>query len=93
MLGCRINTSPSFQLGIFLPNSIRNQRIVALHAFLVRERIPIIRGVGVPVRSGGGFFRDVEYGRDGGCEDEAFEGGVLVGGLEDGECSGDGGFD
>ena len=35
---------------------------------------------------------EVQYGA-GGCKDEAFEGGVLSGGLEDGEHPGDGGFD
>lgn len=32
---------------------------------------------------------DIYHGRDGRCEDEAFESGILPGGLEDGECSGD----
>ena len=35
---------------------------------------------------------EVEYD-GGGCEDEAFEGGALAGGLENGERPGDGGFD
>lgn len=93
MLRCRVHISPSFQLSKLLSNSIRNQWIITPHARFICYRVPIIRGIVIPIRSGTGFLRDIEYGRNGGCEDEAFEGGIFLGGLEDGERSGDGGVD
>ena len=47
----------------------------------------------IPVRLRSDRFRDIKHGRYGRCEDEAFEGWVLSGCLEDGEGSGYGGTD
>ena len=80
-----MHRGPSLQLGVLLPHPIRNQRVIGLHPFFVRDRVPIMRGVVIAVS-------EVEYD-GGGCEDEAFEGGALAGGLENGERPGDGGFD
>lgn len=97
MLRRRIHIPPRLQLRKLLPGSIRDQRTVGLHPLLVRYRVPVVRGVGrVRVGSGsgrGGVLRDVDYGGDGGGEDEPFEGWVFSGGLEDGEGAGDCGFD
>ena len=91
MLRRRVHICPSFQLGKLLSNSIHKRRIVAPQTVFVRDRIPIVRGVTI---SRSGIFRDIEHCADRGGEDEAFEGGrVLSGGLEDGERSGDGGFE
>ena len=61
MLGRRVHISPSFQLSELLRNSIRNQRVIAPQALLVRYWSPIIRGIGTPIISGSGIFRKVEY--------------------------------
>jgi len=89
----RVDISPSFQLGKLLRSSIRNHRRIGPHTLLVRYRVPIVRGVGVPVWSRTSLFRNIKHCSDGGCEDEAFEGRILSGGLEDGERSEDRGFD
>ena len=76
---------PSLQFGVLLPNPIRNQRVISLHPLSVSDRMPIICAGVIAVG-------EVKYD-GGGCENEAFEGGVLTGGLENGERPGDGGFD
>ena len=93
MLRLRIHLSPSFQFRILLPNSICNYRNIGLHALFIGYRVPIIRGVVIPVRLRSDRFRDIKHGRYGRCEDEAFEGWVISGRLEDGEGSGYGGID
>ena len=92
MLRLRTHLSPSFQLRILLPNSIRNYCKIGL-ALLVRYRVPIVCDVVIPVQLGSDRYRDVKHGRYGRCEDEAFEGWVIWGRLEGGEGSGDGGID
>ena len=84
---------PSFQLGVLLPNPIRDQRVISPHPLIIRDRIPVLCGVVIAVCFGTDWTGDVENGRDRGCEDEAFEGRILLGGLEDGERPGDCGFD
>jgi len=91
MLRRRIHVSPSFQLGELLSNSIRNRRVITRHTRFVRYRVPIIRSIVIPIRSRSDI--PIKYGPGGGCEDEAFEGRVFPGGLEDRERSGDGGID
>jgi hypothetical protein len=93
MLRRGIHISPSFQLSKLLSSSVRNQRVLALRTGFIRYRVPVIRGIVIPIRSRSGLLSDIEYGPNGGCEDEAFEGGIFPGGLEDGERSGDGGID
>lgn len=77
MLGRRMHRSPSFQLSVLLPDPVRNPRVIGLCPLSVRDRVPTLCS-GVLAEG------DIEYG-DGGREDEAFEGRVLAGGLEDGE--------
>jgi len=89
----RIHISPSFQLGKLLPSSIHKRRVVTPHTRFIRYWVPIIRSIVIPVRSMSDLLRDIKHSRDGGCEDETFEGGVFSGGLEDGERSGNGGVD
>ena len=93
MLRRRIHISPNFQLSKFLSSSIRNQRVITPHARFIRYRVPIICSIVIPVRSRRGLLYDIEYGRDGGCENEAFEGGIFPGGLQDGERPSDCGID
>lgn len=93
MLRRRIHIGPKFQLGKLLSSSIRNQTVITPHARFIRYRVPIICSITIPIRSMRGILRDIEYGRDGGCEDEALEGGIFSGGLQDGERSGDCGID
>ena len=94
MLRGRIHHSPSFQFGVFLCNPVRDQRRIGLQPLFVRDRVPIVCGVvAIAVRFGSDEFRHVDHGGGGRCEDEAFEGRVLLSRLEDGERSGDCGVD
>jgi len=93
MLRRRIHVSPSFQLGELLSSSIHKRRVITPHTRFIRYRVPIIRSIVIPARSRSDLLRDIKHGRDGGCEDKAFEGGTFPGGLEDGKRSGDGGID
>ena len=93
MLRRRVHIGPSFQLGKLLRNPIRNQRRISPHTLLIRDRIPIVRGVGIPIWTRKRFFGDIKHRSDGGREDKALEGRIISGGLEDGERSEDCGFD
>ena len=80
-----VHRSPSFQLSKLLCCPVRDHRRVALRPLFVLYWVPILCGVVMPASSGKVRPCDVEHGRDGGCEDEAFEPRVLSGGLEDGD--------
>jgi hypothetical protein len=84
---------PSFQLSKLFSSSIRDPWVIARCPLFIRYRVPAIRGIVISAWPGSGLLRDIEHGCDGGCEDEAFEGGIFLGGLEDGECSRDGRID
>ena len=78
----RVHVGPSFQLNKLLSSSIRDPRVIARCPPLIRYRVPVIRGIVISVWPGSGLLRDIEHDCDGGCEDEAFKGGIFLGGLE-----------
>ena len=93
MFRCRVYIGPSFQLGELFSGSVHGSRVLTRPLF-IRYRAPVVRNISIPVWLRSSTLRDIKHGSHGRCKDEGFEGGIVPGGLEDGErsCDGDQGF-